>query len=940
MTHKIFLNYRRDDLDGYAENIKAMIEAEFGQGMVFLDKQIKYSEPWPERIQQALDFSLIVLSLIGDKWFKLRDDQDLRPRIDNAGDWVRREIEEALAKRKIIIPVLIDANHLHFQSLSAYPKDSTLSNIRNLQAVFLTKRDFADDVRKLLNALAEQPGMVKPKIKIEPKEVPFDPLQYLPLPADLADKMPPERAPYVGLRPFTREDAAIFFGRNQNILELHNRISEGRRLILLYGPSGVGKSSLLFAGLFPRLESDWVRYYRRRNKETGLGRDLASIIEAIRLDTRPALVILDQVEEMLTDPNPAIPDEATVFAGELAYALDQFSHLQVILGFRSDYYVDIDNLLYTQRLVSTKYQVKPLDRTGILEAIIAVTHSPLNTYFDLRIIEGVENVLAGELAKDASSPVAPLLQAQLRLLWDNALARRTADFDAVIFDKSLVEQYSQKNLAAFLDNQLAKLKDGNWQDALQNGWVLDLLFYFTTSRGTAASHAEPAVLSVYPQSNTLALIEVLKNLYLLNKEPNTKENILRLTHDALAPVVRERYNDSDLPAQRASRILESKRKDIAADRPVNFSDSDVQAIREARPWMQQLDEKEEKALQKSEAEALQKEEALRVKNQFQYETLRDNAYQLIYNLDHEKSFTPFIGALNAEVPTLVKTQELSEGLQELIYFLAEAGKFESARQAAGLLDQLMQSRMETTQALQHCRLNGWNETALFRQFFEEHFPNHFTNLKRRYYPEMVIVEGGQFWMGDNKRQWSKPVHKTRVNGIKIAKTMCTFYQYSLYCVSTGLEDIADHSPPWGRQGPHPLVSVRWYEAVRYANWLSEQLGFTPAYLMDEKKKDPNNKNKYDWMQWTIQWQKEANGFRLPTEAEWEWAARGGTLSQGFVFSGSNTADEVAWHEANSPKGTQPVKQLLPNELGIYDMSGNAWEWCWDWFQERYYRRFR
>ena len=159
---------------------------------------------------------------------------------------------------------------------------------------------------------------------------------------------------------------------------------------------------------------------------------------------------------------------------------------------------------------------------------------------------------------------------------------------------------------------------------------------------------------------------------------------------------------------------------------------------------------------------------------------------------------------------------------------------------------------------------------------------------------MVDVEGGTFMMGatseqDDPNDREKPVHIVSLSSYSIGQTEVT---QALWSAVMGTN-------PSGFTGnmQNPVESVSWDDCQEFINRLNAMTGMT---------------------------------FRLPTEAEWEYAARGGNKSQGFKYAGSNIIDDVCWYTENSGDTTHPVATKSPNELGLYDMSGNVFEWCQDW----------
>ena len=156
--------------------------------------------------------------------------------------------------------------------------------------------------------------------------------------------------------------------------------------------------------------------------------------------------------------------------------------------------------------------------------------------------------------------------------------------------------------------------------------------------------------------------------------------------------------------------------------------------------------------------------------------------------------------------------------------------------------------------------------------------------------KMVGVQGGTFQMGSTTGDSDeKPVHSVTLSSYYIGQTEVTQALWKA---------VMGSNPSHFKGDNLPVENVSWDDCQTFITKLNQLTG---------------------------------NSFRLPTEAEWEFAAKGGTKSKGYTYSGSNTLGNVAWYTENSSNKTHPVAQKQANELGIYDMTGNVWEWCQDWY---------
>jgi hypothetical protein len=449
------------------------------------------------------------------------------------------------------------------------------------------------------------------------------------LPGIPEGKLPEE--PFLFFDRYERKHAEIFFGRSYYIRELYHRVTykESPPILLLYGQAGVGKSSLLDAGLIPRLEKSHTVCRARRDPGKGLlatlegvlhdrslpgkdGRDAAETWKRIESETgKPLVVILDQVEEVFTNPNNRLTDELGDFLKEMTSIFGNISGYpegKLILGYRKEYHPEINEKFKNHELDRTPLFIEPLGREDIMDVVAGLSRTKrLEDKYNIEVEEKLPVIIADDLLEDKNSPVAPVLQIILTKMWD------TSKKDDGSPDRRFeVEKYQElrKNmllLEDFFRQQLEKLR--NWNTGVvESGLALDVLNYHSSEGGMACARNINDIRQTYRHRRDIIdeLVQELKDFYLLTDAHRKGE--ITLTHDTLARVVIDEYSDSTRPGQRASRILAAKIEEFKKNRnKIYLDEMDLEIVEQGKSGMRALDNDEEQLVARSRERKAQRE---------------------------------------------------------------------------------------------------------------------------------------------------------------------------------------------------------------------------------------------------------------------------------------------------------------------------------------------
>lgn len=839
---------------------------------------------------------------------------------------------------------------------------------------------------------------------------------------------------YPGVKPFSSEERQIFFGREAEIDGL-NRFILQNRLVVLYAKSGMGKSSLLNAGIIPRLQesSDYHPLSIRLGAfQSGRKEDLLTLVKgylplpdaACYLDrllpedqslwrhfkryqalvpTQSDFVLLfDQFEELFTYPEAsieslhhalgellnsdipqayrdAIEKQEPILSPEEIQLLYRPLNLRVVFSIRSDRLSELDRLsAKLPDILDKRYHLKALDQRQAQDAILDPAYLAKEDYGFRSPPFDYEDAALEQLLNFLNQG-GRIESFQLQVICQYAESKILQEGLSVIKSNDLGDL--SKIFAKHYERQIAQLGDETEQ-ALARRMIEEGLIFEEAER--RISLYEGIILQEYGLSKTL--LKKLVDTHLLRAEPDQRGGfVYELSHDTLVlPVLaakkerqaqEEKAEQAQLLAQEKQKLQEERKKRqqarliaaggiglaLIAMIALIFAISLNQVAKEAQAEAQarlhvsqanlifaegrntylalsQLDtsavlfpDKEEAVLaylKVIEAQPLEEEmKIFYLRHAFQMGVAQDMLAVTSLALFKDYWGKPSTYGMAAEMAELyAATGDSVIDWQPYIDTVRAFGAYEAAMRFLRA-DSLQGLAIDSVQAMATALLEEIGDrpwyytkrrlTALSGQAIEAggSYP----------LPEMVLVKGDTFWMGSlNGGSDESPLHQVVLSDYEIARYELSVGHYVAFLnaqklatdsiarwVDLGeqIQFIEDKYQSINGQEGFPIMRVSWYGAKAYTDWLRDSLG---------------------------------QAWELPTEAQWEFAAAGGSnayTAEGkrrFRYAGSDTLENFAWYDRNSQRTWHPVGMLKENSLGIYDMSGNMWEWCGDWYASDYY----
>jgi formylglycine-generating enzyme required for sulfatase activity len=819
-------------------------------------------------------------------------------------------------------------------------------------------------------------------------------------------------SPFKLFEPYGPGDKDIFFGRDSEVFALYHLLQQ-TRLLLIYGASGTGKTSLINAGLPKayKLTSWYCISVRRRDDINAsfrqelarlLGReepvtDLAAALQEL-YETRwiPIHLVFDQFEEVFTLGQDA---ERKAFFEDLQLLLSANLPCKILLSMREEYIGYLyDYEALVPNLFEKRFRVEPM-KDSTVQSMIA----QMCALYDIELEKPEPEVKSTDQSTTAQQILLqlkegkqavhlPYLQIYLHYLYQHAMET----LQRPLFNAAGIAAVGQLGnvLRRFIVTRLEDTQHFLNEQEAPKDLAPRLLDEFATDEGTKCSRKRADLAVTLQVSEKLvgsALTYFCDTAKLLRADEDNIERY-ELVHDSIAKQIHELRTAEDKEFKTFVRELqlefsrwekEERNKDrLLLEFDLNkvevyknrierreeypqwapFLEQSKQRIKNKKALRQYLNiglyvlafasiaflvvlnmQAEDKiaknriTIKKQKAEIIE-QKTKSVESPGIVKAILANAEKQIQNLDYEKSWTTMVSAISFD--TLQDT--IGMAMLEPAIWHIETGKFTRARSMLDTISNLLNKGDLKRELLNLSKLDSAKQRQELRIYANKLDDRTYRQLMHRYYPHMLKVPGGkQFAMGKNvivKQDSNALTQPVWVDNFELAKTETTVWQWAIFCATTGKDIkfylVKDSLGKYQDQGNHPVVNVTWPETVEYANWLSNR------YWLNEN--NPLETAITEQKGAGYQLKLNATGFRLPTEAEWEYAARAG--GETFLFgNGKNMADpqeinfNASKETANSLKGknrgmTVPVASLKnANALGLYDMSGNANEWVWDWF---------